>query len=298
MDELLLEEEINPRSDGQTRPVYLGNRYCPDPEQLVEAQVNRVLTQYRESPKFLHMLRTYLRKSVEVLSSLCVLPEMFDLDVAVGDQLTLLGERLGWPRCHCTCVTQPVFGFNCKGFYSEYQMTGFCDASQTWLNCGPFSISEICIDDDELYRNFLRVRRYQMMSLYSIDSLTEAIQIFWGPTARVLDAGHGRVVITPGRHLEETELPFLQLYPRVLPIAPGIQVRFHFGVVGIFGFGTGWEGFCESEREGDAPIITEALTETAIWTENQVEIITGTIFGDSDWMCEIDVGPYECSNIR
>jgi hypothetical protein len=273
---------------------------CPIIEVLVEEHVHRVLTQYRESPKLLHMIRTYLRQAGEVIRVICDLPEQFDLDSAVGDQLTLIGERMGWPRCHCTCVTQAVFGFDCQDdpyYEPEHNVTGFCDDSQTWLDCGIFSVVDICIDDDELYRKFLQVRRYQMMSLYSLDDLTAAIQIFWGETAWVIDAGHGRAVISPGRELTANERTFLQLYPRVLPIPMGVQARFHFFTNPIFGFGEGWGGFCDEFREGDAPIITEG--DDPLVTEDGVtEIITGTVLGDADWMCEINVGPYECTNIR
>lgn len=268
---------------------------CPTPDAMVEERIDRVLTQYRESPKLLFLLRTYLRAVAETALRVCDLPEKFDLDTAVGDQLTLLGKRLGWPRCHCICETQPVFGFDCTGVPSGYIQSGFCDDNVTWLECGPFGQSDICINDDEIYRRFLKARRYQVLALYDIESLTEAVRELFGPQAMVLDAGKGRVVIAPNRALTESEQALLQVYPRVLPVAPGIRIRFHFGQVqDIFGFGDGWAGFC-------IPFGYQLVTDTGalLINEERQMVTTGSLsdITDPDWMCEVDVRPYDCAGV-
>ena len=224
--------------------------------------------------------------------SVCDLPDYFDIETAIGDQLTLVGKRMGWPRCHCICDVQPVFGFLCEGVLEDYPIAGFCDDSVTWVDCGDFGYGDICINDDEMYRKFLKVRRYQMMALFDIDSLNEAVKIFWGEQAMVLDSGHGRVVIAPNRDLTDVEIALLQLYPRVLPMAPGKSVRFHFGDVPVFGFGAGWGGFCEPWEPDGLPI---SVTGGAVLVdENGAQISTGPLTQASMWMCEFDVHPYDC----
>ena len=265
---------------------------CPDDFALVEPRIDRVLTQYRESPKLLHVMRTYLRQAEQSAQAICDLPDFFDIETAIGDQLTLLGKRLGWPRCHCVCDVQPVFGFECEGVLEEYPIAGFCDDSVTWVDCGEFGIGDICINDDELYRKFLKVRRYQMMALFDIESLNKAVQTFWGSQAMVVDSGNGRVVVAPGRDLTDVEIALLQLYPRVLPVAPGIEVRFHFGELPVFGFGAGWEGFCEPWQPDGLPI--SISNDDILETENSEEITTGPLTRDGVWMCEFDVQPYSC----
>lgn len=274
---------------------------CPDRDGLVEAEIDRVLTQYRESPKLLHMMRTYLGQVADVIGSICVIPSFFDIEQATGHQLTLLGQRLGWPRCHCVCTTQPLFGFECDGVVGTTQISGFCDDGVTWEDCGPFGVSEICLQDDDLYRKFLFVRRFQALSLYDLQSLSDAVQIMWGLTAKVMDAGNGRVVIAFGRELTNAETAVLQLYPRVLPIAPGINVRFHFGaVLTVFGFGEGWGGFCDPVDPLSDSFVGQGqalATESGnvLVTENGVEIVTGPLVSDAIWMCEVDVRPYDCA---
>lgn len=264
---------------------------CSTPEEMADERIDRVLTQYRESPKLLFLIKTYLKEVSKTALKICNLPEFFDLDSATGDQLTLLGKRLGWPRCHCVCNVQPVFGFECEGFIEEYPVAGFCDDSVTWVDCGEFGRGDICILDDELYRKFLKVRRYQMLAYFDIQSLNDCLKIFFGDDAYVLDSGDGRVVITPGRELSDVEIALLQLYPRVLPVALGVEVRFHFGSPKVFGFGEGWGGFCEPWVDSAAILIED---DDFLIDENSVPINTGALTLDASWMCEIDVKPYDC----
>lgn len=264
---------------------------CPEDFELVEPRIDRVLTQYRESPKLLHLIRTYLRQAEEVDQAVCDLPSYFDIESAVGDPLTLLGKRMGWPRCHCVCDVQPVFGFSCEGVLEERPIAGFCDGTITWASCDAFGHGEICINDDELYRKFLKVRRHQMLALFDIENLNTAVQTFWGSQALVLAAGRGRVVIAPGRNLTDVEIALLQLYPRVLPVAPGIVARFHFGDLPVFGFGAGWGGFCDVWEPGDLAI---AAGNDVLVTEDGVEITVGPLMRGAMWMCEFDVHPYDC----
>lgn len=247
---------------------------CPTPAEMVEERINRVLTQYRESPKLLHVLRTYLGAMAELHSQVCDLPDKFYLETATGDQLTLLGKRMGWGRCHCVCDIDPVFGFECADEISLRPVTGFCDASGGWVNCET-GLSELCISDDELYRRFLKVRSYQMTNQYDLTSLEQAVRIFFGDTSKVLHAGEGRVVIAPGRDLSQTEIAMLQLYPRVLPLALGVRATFHFGEVRVFGFGEGWGGFSEPDPALTAQSIAFTRTNKLFGFCDDNEIIGG-----------------------
>lgn len=264
---------------------------CFEPDTLVEERIDRIRTQYRESPKFLHIIRTYLRAMETMHLQVCDLPERFDVTTAIGDQLTIVGKRLGWPRCHCVCTVQPVFGFECDEYIPSQPLAGFCESNSTWAGCGEFGTGDVCINDDELYRKFLFSRIRQAVGDFSNDSLSAACRDLWGPTGVLLGYGHGRVVVAPGRDLTADELGVLQLYPRVLPVAPGIEVRFHFGPTDrIFGFGDGWGGLCGVDTY---PIETESGV--TIQTESNVTIETDYISADSAWwMCQIDVRPYSC----
>ncbi|PHP66559.1 hypothetical protein CSC94_12785 [Zhengella mangrovi] len=262
--------------------------------EMVEREVNRVLTQYRESPKLLHMIRTYLRHLEAIAQRIEVIPDAFHLNTAVGDQLTIIGKRMGWPRCHCVCKTQPVFGFECYGVTSPYQIAGFCEENSDWIDCAPSGYSELCINDDELYRKFLKVRAYQVDRRVDIDALESAVQIFWGDTARVLFTDFRTVVVAPGRDLTVAERNVLQLYPRVLPIAVGTVVRFHFDpMTRVFGFGDGWGGFCDDVWPDGTTLGDEYGNQ--ITDSNWTSFLVEGVQRDSPWMCMEDVRPYDCA---
>ena len=230
---------------------------CPETGALVEQEINRVATQYRESPNLLGLMRAYLSQVEEAIQATCAIPTFFDLDTAVGDQLTLLGKRLGFPRCHCVCDVAPVFGFGCGT--SPYEIVGFCEGG-TWVGCRDTGTSTICIDDDEEYRGLLKARRYQALGLYDVASLQSAARHIWGAGASVSSLGGARVVVTPGRALTAYETQVRAVAFRALPIAPGIKALTSEATGPVFGFGEGWSGFCE----------------------------------EAQWLCPTDPYPYDC----
>ena len=273
---------------------------CTQPGELVAQELRRIATQYRESPKLLHVIRTYLRQVEDAIRAACEIPSFFDLNTATGDQLTLLGKRLGWPRCHCVCTVQPVYGIECEGLQSPYTLVGFCEDG-IFVNCGPGGVSEICITDDEIYRGFLRARRYQFLGLFDVESLNAAVRAIWGADAFVADAGVGRVVLTPGRELTALERALLPLVPRVLPVAPGVRQRFHLSGFPILGIGDGWGGFCEPFASDGLDIGIDDETSLSVpddstfaGTGDDLALATGPLTQGAYMLCETDVFPYDC----
>lgn len=189
----------------------------------VSDKLGLVLTQYRESPNLLGMMRAYLNQLLEVKDVLNGIPEKFDIDVAVGDQLTIVGRWLGFPRCHNVPSAIPIFGFECGGRTSTYRLSGFCEQA-LWLDCPDVSSFEVCITDDELYRRLLYVRRYQLLGLCDYRSFVFCIIILFGSEASYTQTG--RVIdVSPGRALTDNEQSFLRVYERVLPRAVGAIVN-------------------------------------------------------------------------
>ena len=262
---------------------------CPTPGELVEARMDRVLTQYRESPKLLALIRHSLEQLEQAALTACDIPNHFDIRTAIGDQLTLIGKRMGWPRCHCVCTVEPVFGFDCDAPNPNLAISGFCEPGSSWIDCRPAGTSDLCLYDDGVYRGYLYARRYQMMQLYDIDSLQAALGHIWGPTAVVHSSGGGRVTIAPGRALTTQETRELPVAVRVLPIAPGIGVNLHLGAGNIFGFGGGWGGFCETTQ-------TTTLHDSTGYLLTGVPVggATTTAPADANWLCGTPYDAYAC----
>jgi len=215
---------------------------------LVDEEIGKVLTQYRESDNLLGLIRAYLDEVADTIRSIYVIPSFFDLDTAIGDQLTLLGKRLGFPRCHCVCTLPPVIGFTCGGTYDgPYILVGACEGG-SMLSCRETGTSTVCIDDDEMYRQMLKARRYQALGLYDADSLEAAAELIWGPTSQIISLGGGRVVVSPGRALAADEVLARPIAFRALPIAPGIKAMTSDATGMIVGFGEGWGGACDGSE--------------------------------------------------
>lgn len=224
-------------------------RACPVTGELVEEEIDKVATQYREATKFLGTVRAFLAQTEDAAIKLCAVPDFFDIDTAVGDQLTIIGKWLGFPRCHCVCEPPLVIGYGCSGGYTgPYTLAGYCEPGSAFISCSPLGNSTLCIDDDETYRGMLKARRYQMLGLYDIASLQAAARHIWGGIASVIDSKVGRVVIAPGRVLSATEETQVPVAFRVLPIAPGIQGLVHRGAALAAGYGAGWGGYCDGSE--------------------------------------------------
>ncbi len=258
---------------------------CPDKTAFVEERIDRIITQYRESPNLLSIIRQDLGQIADAVIETCEIPSKFDILNAVGDQLTIIGRQLGWPRCHCICVPVPVFGFSCgvtnpnrpiggfacKGIdgdiltltddddedyiltFTSETMTEYILADNQqeatvgadWLGCSSAGEGDICFSDDEVYRAYLLARRYQIRQLWDIDSLSASAQHIWGDNATVTSLGGARVAVSPGRTLTTVEMMQLPVAFRVLPLAPGISPYISYQTGKVFGFGAGWGGLCE-----------------------------------------------------
>lgn len=196
----------------------------PIVDTTIDDKLSLVLTQYRESPNLLGMIRSYLTQLVEVRDVLAGMPKKFDIDTAVGEQLTIIGRWLGFPRCHNVPAPVPVFGFDCGGTYSgPYNIQGFCEGA-LWVGCPGVASLEVCITDDALYRKFLYVRRYQLLGKNDYRSFVLCIKILFGAAADYTQTG--RIIdVDPGRALTVNEQAFLRVYERVLPRAIGASIN-------------------------------------------------------------------------
>ena len=274
---------------------------CPAKGELVATELVRIATQYREAERLRGYMAAVLAQIEDIARATCAIPSFFDLRTAVGEQLTFLGKRMGFPRCHCVCNTRPVIGFACDDPAQAplFPIVGFCDDG-AWLGCG--GVSDLCISDDEVYRAHLYARRYQMLGLFDIESLGAALKHVWGLTAWIPQASGGQVVISPGRELTASETQRLLITLRALPIAPGIGIALHFGSNMIAGFGEGWFGFCsqvpqqpvfgfDCEAGPNARPIAGFCDADGVWVNCAPPIVS-----EGYWLCPVVVDPYACDD--
>lgn len=213
---------------------------------LAEEKIDKLGTQYRESPNLKELIRNYLRKVGDAYTIACGMLDYFDIDTAVGDQLTILGKVLGWPRCHCAGQRRPVFGLVCEGDdycdLPDRPIGGLCEAE---FDCGGPEYVEFCFTNDEVYRSFLKARIVTLTGDYSRAGLTDAARELFGPDAVIYQESEGVVAIATGRVLSNIEIGIAHLYEQVLPIAPGVRLEIYHSPGPPLGISTGWGGLCD-----------------------------------------------------
>lgn len=211
---------------------------------LIDREMARIVTQYREASRLKSYAQACLTEVANCAAVICDMPRHFDLETAVGEQLTFIGERMGFPRCHCVCARRRVFGWADCPPDPRYVVGGFCE-DVTFIDCVNAGVDEVCLSDDGVYRAFLKARRYDILGLFDLESLSQSLKHVWGADAWVAGMKNGAVVIAPGRTLSDEEERQIQIVARVLPVAPGVAIQIHRGPAPIFGFGDGWGGFCD-----------------------------------------------------
>ncbi len=273
---------------------------CPADGELVARELDKIATQYREATWLKAYMAAVLREIEQAGQAACDIPNHFDLLTSTGEQLTFIGKRMGFGRCHCVCVQQPVFGFKCEGHDVVMQpLVGFCEDG-SWASCNEAGVGELCIYDDDVYRAHLLARRYQMLGLFDVESLTAAIRIVWGPTAWIVDAHRGRLVLSPGRPLGAEEIRRMVLTLRILPIAPGVEVRMWLRTDPIVGFGEGWAGICKPDEaptvagfecdDGSTPDVTGFCEENQTWARCLPPAQAAGVL-----LCPVRIDPYGCN---
>lgn len=201
--------------------------------------LDRRIQQYRDAPNLEALIRGRLAALLDAAGGVPVLDG--DLDDFTGDLLTKIGGILGFPREHEVHNQPLVFGF---GEDSRMQIVGFGQGG-VWEPAADFSAVRVSIDDDDMFRQFLRAHILALSGDASIANITAIAKMLWGDDAGLQSSRNGRYVIATGRDLTLVEGQYWPVYPRLFPVPLGIRVEFHEGPIRVFGFGEGWGGFRE-----------------------------------------------------
>ncbi|MEM7651875.1 MAG: DUF2612 domain-containing protein [Pseudomonadota bacterium] len=260
----------------------------------VEERMGRIISQYAGAEKLQGLIRAYLEAIDDPFQVILDIQAAFDLDSATGDQLTLIGRRMGFPRTQEVCEVPSVFGFEYPteaAAEGNYPIGGF-GSGAGWLADAEFTVAEITVRDSE-YRKLLKCRRYQMNEFFDIDSLRAAIQDLWGDTAKVYFARRKEVVVGPGRELTDYESGLLEIYARAIPVALGMDLRFSLQTEKIFGFGTGWSGFI-----GDTGVPIQGGFNKALEADTGTAMQAEGFARTAPWLQRIQPNPFGCNNLE
>ena len=159
---------------------------------------------------------------------------LLDICTAEGELLTLIGNRLGWPREHCSVKPVDFFGFDCNiappvgTGCDQASVVGLCDGA--YFFCRLEGAQNYTFTDDELYRSFLkavaiknRIRRNKQIP--NVKLVDEIIKTLWGNNAWVVEATNGAIGVSAGRDLTADEICLLSLYEQVICTGLGIRLN-------------------------------------------------------------------------
>jgi hypothetical protein len=112
--------------------------------------LDRIISEYRNQPNFLSVVEIEIRDFVQNQNTVLGLPALFDVDVAVGQQLDFTGEWIGLTRFIVEPVVPVYFSLDTPG-------AGLDQA--VWEPPPPLTISTavVALDDND-YRTLLKAR--------------------------------------------------------------------------------------------------------------------------------------------
>lgn len=137
-----------------------------------------ITSQHSDKPKFMASLAAALQPYGDLIATLQSIPGLYDLDVAIGPRLDVVGEWVGRPRALGLPLTDVYFTLDEAGL-------GFDEG--VWL--GPFDpISGLVDLPDESYRTYLRA---VIAANHWDGSIPEAYAVWH----KLFDAAGSRVLI-------------------------------------------------------------------------------------------------------
>jgi hypothetical protein len=120
----------------------------PAPKVSVDDYLRFITSYHRGKPKFAAMIRALVEPLVAIQDFIAHLPIDFDLDVAIGVQLDVVGEWVGRTRFVETPIPNVYFSF-------DEEMRGFDLGVWKGPNDNDFGVVRL---DDETYRTLLRAK--------------------------------------------------------------------------------------------------------------------------------------------
>ena len=163
---------------------------CPTESSNIARAKERLITQYKNSPNINLVIEALVAEATEPVTAMCAASGSFDLENATGEQLTALGDRLGFPRCHCAGAYKPVFGFAFdRQRYAcddEREVYGMCEADFDCKTAG--KTEEVCFSDDAEYRVLLKARAIAVQRVYTSSAINSVLSIIFGTQAYVAGA--------------------------------------------------------------------------------------------------------------
>lgn len=128
----------------------------------------RLASQYQSSPIFKNWLNIYLNQTTEVCSAACQYAEFFNVDIAVGKWLEVIGRIVGQPRLVADSANLDIFGFDGDVTNFPFNVGVFTDG-----NYGAIPVDA----SDMVYRRMIKARVLRNATNGSTPDLVKGVMI-------------------------------------------------------------------------------------------------------------------------
>jgi Protein of unknown function (DUF2612) len=211
------------------------------PVDHVAVGLGRVALQYQNSPRFLGWLTALLTPFNELESVLQVLSQQFDIDLAEGVNLDVIGDIVGAPRLVPKAIPLKFFGFLSQPGALTFGEEGQPSIGGRWREDAEVDTATSVLSDPE-YRLLIKARIVKNHSRGTGEDVLRGLSFLFdvqGVTVPVgvTDSGGMAFQISVGRLLSYTEqilISTLDILPR--PAGARISHRVAYDATNYFGF--------------------------------------------------------------
>lgn len=190
-----------------------------------------ITSEHNKKPNFMAMVGVTTGALGDMAALVDSLPSLFDLDLAVGQQLDMVGQWVGQSRVVANISIPGFFGFSVEtGAYQLPLTMGDTSQSQAWnaAYAGPlyeagatYQTTTTLSDSD--YRTVLRARIVRNQYNGSLPQLENALQFVLGVPCSVQDNGARSFNITISKPITATQVAILTALD-ILPRPAGITI--------------------------------------------------------------------------
>ena len=114
----------------------------------VDDYVVLITSEHRDKPNFVALLKVFVQPFVDAMNQFQAFVADLDLDLAIGNQLDVIGQWVGLPRL----LRVPI-----AGIYFSFDTTGLGFDQGTWQSSLNPNVGVITLGDDD-YRVMLRAK--------------------------------------------------------------------------------------------------------------------------------------------
>lgn len=189
-----------------------------------------VTSEYKNSPNFLQTVQLTANGIGDITSAIQSLPALFDLDAAIGSQLDVDGQWIGFARTVGGVVLVQFFGFADDATALTFGELGSPAVGGRFYELGEDTSTTATLADPE-YRLLLRAKILQNDWDGSVAEFESAIADVIAMPTTIIDPGTNVVLIMPSAAVDPVLSQLLTGFD-LIPRAAGVRYQFVFPASG------------------------------------------------------------------